>query len=582
MRVRPGLQRLDDRRVVRHRARSLHPADASSRSGTRRLAAVEMERCAAKGAHAFAFSENPEPLGLPTIHDPDGYWDPVLPAAQRPRDGRVHARGLVVDACRRSRTTRRLSPTSRWAPVRTAGTMLAWLFSDYFDRMPDLKIALSEGNIGWIPYFLERAEQVIDKQRHWVDARRRASPRTTADGASRSRRPRHTSTSAPASATTSSAASSTTCTASRNLDIIGEDNVMIETDYPHTDTTWPDCIDLAKKRLAHLPPEVQYKILRGNAERLFRFEAAQPPTASLTVTLPGCSFTWVSRPTTSPRRRVRHRRRDRRVSRPRRRPASRACSSPSTRTPRTSGCAGGGHHALDPFVALSFAAAATTHRARADEPLRRPVPEPVPHREGGAEPRRAVGRAAHPRCRRGLPRSPSSRAGRRLRRAQRAHRRGDRRDAARVDRGRGRDDRAGTSRRAATRCCPHPRSRRARRSGWAATRSARIRRAVDLADGWTPMPNPRELGNRRRSAYLENIDDLKAMLAYADGYRAETGATGRFDVSRDANRAASPAFPGYDTARLIDHIARARARWASWISRCTRPPTRRGSDRPHR
>ena len=40
-----------------------------------------MERCAAKGATAFAFSENPAPLGLPTIHDQDHYWDPVMAAA---------------------------------------------------------------------------------------------------------------------------------------------------------------------------------------------------------------------------------------------------------------------------------------------------------------------------------------------------------------------------------------------------------------------------------------------------------------------------------------------------------------------
>ena len=44
-------------------------------------AVTELERCADKGAHAFAFSENPEPLGLPTIHDPGGYWDPVMRAA---------------------------------------------------------------------------------------------------------------------------------------------------------------------------------------------------------------------------------------------------------------------------------------------------------------------------------------------------------------------------------------------------------------------------------------------------------------------------------------------------------------------
>src|SRR5260370_17910505 len=45
-------------------------------------AAKEIERCAEKGARGVAFSENPEPLGLPTIHDPGRYWDPVMAAAQ--------------------------------------------------------------------------------------------------------------------------------------------------------------------------------------------------------------------------------------------------------------------------------------------------------------------------------------------------------------------------------------------------------------------------------------------------------------------------------------------------------------------
>ena len=55
-----------------------------------------------------------------------------------------------------------------WGANRTSGTMLSWLFSGMFTRFPNLKIALSEGEIGWIPYFLERAEQVLDKQRYWV------------------------------------------------------------------------------------------------------------------------------------------------------------------------------------------------------------------------------------------------------------------------------------------------------------------------------------------------------------------------------------------------------------------------------
>jgi hypothetical protein len=53
---------------------------------------------------------------------------------------------------------------------------------------------------------------------------------------------------------------------------------MIEMDYPHSDTTWPHSIKLAHERLNHakLPDELQYKILRGNAEKLYRFNPAEP------------------------------------------------------------------------------------------------------------------------------------------------------------------------------------------------------------------------------------------------------------------------------------------------------------------
>jgi predicted TIM-barrel fold metal-dependent hydrolase len=66
----------------------------------------------------------------------------------------------------------------------------------------------------------------------------------------------------------------------KSIDEIGEDNIMCETDYPHSDSTWPNCIDAVKKQIGHLSPEVQYKILRGNAERLYRFTPAEPPVVT--------------------------------------------------------------------------------------------------------------------------------------------------------------------------------------------------------------------------------------------------------------------------------------------------------------
>ena len=64
----------------------------------------------------------------------------------------------------------------------------------------------------------------------------------------------------------------------KSLDVIGVDNVMIETDYPHSDSTWPNCLAHATKQLESLSDVDRHKILRGNAERLFRFTPAPVPT----------------------------------------------------------------------------------------------------------------------------------------------------------------------------------------------------------------------------------------------------------------------------------------------------------------
>ncbi len=235
-----------------------------------KLAAKEMERCSDKGANAFAFSENPAPLGLPTIHDKNRYWDPVMSTAselQMVASMHVGSSSQVPQIAPDSPFMANLA----WGAIRTSGAMLSWLFSGMFTRFPGLKIALSEGEIGWIPYFLERAEQVLDKQRYWVQRGVQFGEHATTDVDLSTLNVREL---------------------FRNhvfgcfiddhhgiasIDEIGEDNIMCETDYPHSDSTWPNCITAVKKQISHLPAETQYKILRGNAEKLYRFTPAEPP-----------------------------------------------------------------------------------------------------------------------------------------------------------------------------------------------------------------------------------------------------------------------------------------------------------------
>jgi predicted TIM-barrel fold metal-dependent hydrolase len=157
--------------------------------------------------------------------------------------------------------------------------MLSWLFSHYFEELPDLKICLSEGNIGWMPYFLERAEQVLDKQRAWAKkgALQGYAHGWGLDDAGPAREADLDKLDIRATFRDHIYGCFIEETAGiRCLDMIGEDNVMLEVDYPHTDTNWPNSLQTVRGIIGHLPPETQAKLLRTNAEKLFRFTAAVP------------------------------------------------------------------------------------------------------------------------------------------------------------------------------------------------------------------------------------------------------------------------------------------------------------------
>jgi predicted TIM-barrel fold metal-dependent hydrolase len=240
-------------------------------------AAAEIERTAGLGAKSIAFSENPTKLGLPSIHT--DYWDPVFGAANET--------GLVIsmhvgsssNLIRTSDDMPTLAFMAYSAAANQAGTLLDWLFSGLFDRFANLSIALSEGSIGWIPYFLERAEQVIDKQRFWASrfdinmnaAHDRGEAKLEASFSLDTDIRRLFSDHVYGTFIEDQAGL-------RLLDIIGEDNVMLECDYPHSDSTWPETVTLASKWLDHLSEDVQHKITVGNASRVYDFTPADPAT----------------------------------------------------------------------------------------------------------------------------------------------------------------------------------------------------------------------------------------------------------------------------------------------------------------
>jgi predicted TIM-barrel fold metal-dependent hydrolase len=240
-------------------------------------AAAEIERTAARGAKSIAFSENPTKLGLPSIHT--DYWDPVFRSADEAGFVLSMHVGSSSNLIRTSPDMPTLAFMAYSAAANQAGTLLDWLFSGNFERFPGLKIALSEGSIGWMPYFLERAEQVIDKQRFWASrfdidmnasherGEEKGEAKFNLDTDIRRLFKDHV-----------FGTFIEDHAGLRLLDIIGEDNVMLECDYPHSDSTWPDTVNLANKWLGDLPEDVQHKITIGNAARVYDFTPADPAT----------------------------------------------------------------------------------------------------------------------------------------------------------------------------------------------------------------------------------------------------------------------------------------------------------------
>jgi predicted TIM-barrel fold metal-dependent hydrolase len=212
------------------------------------LAAAEVRRNASRGARAVCFSEIPAVLGLPSIHTGD--WDPFFAACAET--------GTVV--CMHIGSSSKMPATSADAPVAVAATLsfgnamsslTDFLFSGVLVRFPDLKLAYSEGQIGWIPYILERADDVWLEHRAWGGVRD-IVPEPPSTYYYRQVfgcffRDRH---------------------GIESLETVGVDNTTFETDYPHTDSTWPHTKKVAQELMAGLSDDVIYKLVRGNAIRM--------------------------------------------------------------------------------------------------------------------------------------------------------------------------------------------------------------------------------------------------------------------------------------------------------------------------
>ena len=215
------------------------------------LMAEEVRRVARKGCHSISFTDNPNVLGYPSLHSP--HWDPFWRAC-------CDEEMVVCIHIGSSSGMQFTSPDSpvdvmiTVSPMSIVGCAADLLWSPVLRNFPAIKFALSEGGIGWIPYFLERADYVYQHHHKWThqdfggklpsDVFREHMITCFIDDAN-GIKCRHD---------------------------VGLDTITWECDYPHSDTTWPHAPEILARSMEGVPDEEVAKITHQNALRHFHFD----------------------------------------------------------------------------------------------------------------------------------------------------------------------------------------------------------------------------------------------------------------------------------------------------------------------
>ena len=126
------------------------------------------------------------------------------------------------------------------------------IYGGVLEAHPKLKIVIGESGIGWIPYILDHMDLEWEDQFKDLTLTMRPSEYWK-------RQCFATYQSDPIGL--------------RLLDILGEDNVMWGSDFPHPDGVWPDSQDFIEREFADVPVAIKEKIICNNAATLYRFNA---------------------------------------------------------------------------------------------------------------------------------------------------------------------------------------------------------------------------------------------------------------------------------------------------------------------
>jgi predicted TIM-barrel fold metal-dependent hydrolase len=220
------------------------------------LAAAEVRRVATAGVRAITFPELPSFLGLPSIHDRDGHWEPLWRACDE-TGVTVH---MHIGSGSKMPQTSIDAPSGVGVAVTSINAFMAlsdWLLSGVLARHPNLKIAFSESQVGWMPYVFERCDRVFQQSSGWskIDPAVTELPSSYVPGR-----------------VYGCFFDDMVGIATR--DLIGVSQMLFEVDYPHQDSTWPNTPKVVGRMAELVSPVELEMIVRTNACDLLGLDPA--------------------------------------------------------------------------------------------------------------------------------------------------------------------------------------------------------------------------------------------------------------------------------------------------------------------
>ncbi len=134
-------------------------------------------------------------------------------------------------------------------------SLTSFILGGVLERFPRLKIVAAESDIGWLAHYVQRLDHAYEKFGVMVEHPLPMKPSEYVR-----RQVWATFQDDPIGAA--------------NAVVFGEDNCMWASDFPHTDTTWPNSRKVIEKDFAGVPHAITQKIVCDNAAKLYGIELA--------------------------------------------------------------------------------------------------------------------------------------------------------------------------------------------------------------------------------------------------------------------------------------------------------------------